>query len=63
MGCKSSKEQSSSGENIEYNFEAIGIEKYDKEWDVQLQQLKGLEKTRMEIELLLINLQQLTNST
>lgn len=62
MGCKTSKEQSQC-ENIEYNFEAIGIERYDKQWDEQLGQLKQLERTRMEIELLLINLQQLTGCT
>lgn len=32
------------------------MERYDKQWEEQLTQLKQLERTRMEIELLLINL-------
>lgn len=61
MGCKSSKEQETHDQE-ELTFNQTGLAEYDSFWENVLHQMKTLEKTRINIELLLLDTSHLTNS-
>jgi len=57
MGCKSTKDSNQEQlESIQYDFITVGVERYDTLWLEVFNNLRHLEKIRLEIKLLIVNL-------